>query len=179
MKPIIINMSEMSDSREVYDSRPSKIVSIFIYICLSILLISLIWVCFGRIDIVVKSSGMIRPNEDVSTVSNIYSGKLEKVKIEDGQFVTEGQTLYVIEHSELSANQAYYQEQITYYEYQLKQLENYLKSVQDHESYFSDSEEDIEYATKFGSYQIQLDSLQSDPKRNCKINRKRTLCNEI
>ncbi len=154
-------MNEMSDSREVYDSRPSKIVPVFIYVCLSFLLIALTWMFFGRIDIVVNSSGMIRPNDSVSTISNVYGGILKEVVVEDGQVVTEGQTLYVIELSELLANQTYYQDQITYYEHQLRQLQTYLKSVQDQVSYFRDSKEDLEYVTKFKSYQIQLDSLQA------------------
>ena len=158
----------MSDSREVYDSRPSKIVPIFIYVCLSLLVIALIWMCLGRIDIVVKSSGMIRPNDTVSTISNVYGGKLKEVAVEDGEVVKEGQALYVIEHSDLSVNQTYYQEQITYYEHQLKQLQTYLKSVQDQKSYFTDSEDDVEYATKYKSYQIQLDSLQAQNDLNHK-----------
>lgn len=161
-------MNEMSDSREVYDSRPSKVVPIFIYVCLSLLIIALIWMCIGRVDIVVKSHGIIRPNDTVSTISNVYGGKLIEVAVEDGEVVTEGQTLYVIEHSELLANQAYYEEQITYYENQLKQLQTYLKSVQDKKSYFTDTKEDIEYAAKFKSYQIQLDSLQAQNDLNHK-----------
>lgn len=55
MKPILMNINEMSDSREVYDSKPSSIFAIFIYTILGIITVALIWTYFGRIDIVIKS----------------------------------------------------------------------------------------------------------------------------
>lgn len=50
-----MNINEMSDSREVYDSKPSSIFAIFIYTILGIITVALIWTYFGRIDIVIKS----------------------------------------------------------------------------------------------------------------------------
>lgn len=61
MKPIIINMNEMSDSREAYESKPSKIIPIFLYICLALVVTAIIWMSIGRIDIVVEAPGLIRP----------------------------------------------------------------------------------------------------------------------
>ena len=54
MKPILMNINEMSDSREVYESKPNLMFAIFIYTFLGILAVALIWSYFGRIDIVVK-----------------------------------------------------------------------------------------------------------------------------
>ena len=67
MKPIILNMSEMSDSREVYDSKPNRFFAVFIYTILLILVIAIAWSYFGKIDIVVKSEAIIRPNSQIST----------------------------------------------------------------------------------------------------------------
>ena len=55
MKPILMNINEMSDSREVYESKPNHIFVIFIYTMLGITAVSLIWIYFGRIKILVKS----------------------------------------------------------------------------------------------------------------------------
>lgn len=90
MKPILMSINEMSDSREVYDSKPSSIFAIFIYTILCIITVALIWTYFGRIDMVVKSEGVLRPNSQATTVLNTYSGTLEVVFINDGSFVNEG-----------------------------------------------------------------------------------------
>ena len=49
---LLMNINEMSDSREVYDSKPSSIFAIFIYTILGIITVALIWTYFGRIDII-------------------------------------------------------------------------------------------------------------------------------
>lgn len=65
MKPILIDMNEMSDSRELYESRPNPWFSVLIYTILTIVIVAVIWAYFGRIDVVVKSDGIIRPNSQV------------------------------------------------------------------------------------------------------------------
>ena len=70
MKPILININEISDSRERYESKPNFFLVIFNYAVLGIMVVSLIWMYFGKIDIVVKSEGLIRPNSQVATVVN-------------------------------------------------------------------------------------------------------------
>lgn len=42
MKPILMNINEMSDSREVYESKPNPIFAIFIYTILGIIAATLI-----------------------------------------------------------------------------------------------------------------------------------------
>ena len=70
MKPILININEMSDSREIYDSKPNIFFAIFIYAILALFVVAFFWMYFGRIDVVVKSEGMLRPNNPVATVMN-------------------------------------------------------------------------------------------------------------
>ena len=60
MKPIIIDMKDMSDSTEVYDSKPNRFMIYTIYAILLIFVIALIWMYFTVIDIVVKSDGILR-----------------------------------------------------------------------------------------------------------------------
>lgn len=152
-------MNEMSDSREVYESKPSIVIPAFIYICLALLITALLWMGFGRMDIVVKSSGMIRPNESVSTVVNVYGGKIDELYIKDGDTVTKEQLLYVIEHNDLLVNQEYYKQQIAYYDQQIETLNLYQKSILDGRNYFADSLENFEYDIRYQNFKIQIDSL--------------------
>ena len=48
MKPIIVDLKDISDSTEVYDSKPNRFVPYTIYIICAILAIALIWMYLFR-----------------------------------------------------------------------------------------------------------------------------------
>ena len=162
MKPIIMNINEMSDSREVYESKPNPVFAIFIYTILGIIVVALIWAYFGRIDIVVKSEGIIRPNSQVAMVLNTYGGKLEEVFINDGSLVNEGDILYIIEHDNLLTELDYYSKQLSETEYTLELLNKYKKSVEDGVNYFIELPEEEEYLVKTRSYLINYKIAEND-----------------
>lgn len=115
MKPIIINMNEMSDSREVYESKPNRALPAFLYTCLALVVVAVVWMCFGKIDIAVNANGMLRPGEAVNTVVNTVGGEVVSVHAEDGSLVEAGTLLYVVEHEELLAQKAFYEEKAAFY----------------------------------------------------------------
>lgn len=115
MKPIIINMNEMSDSREVYESKPNPMLPAFLYTCLALFAVAILWMCFGKLDIVVNANGMVRPNGVVSSVLNTIGGTVLSVYVEDGATVEEGTLLYVMEHEGLLAQKTFYEEKVTFY----------------------------------------------------------------
>lgn len=154
MKPILLNINEMSDSREVYESKPNKVLTIFIYVILAMLTTAVIWMYFGRIDMVVKSEGMIRPNNQVATIVNTRGGVIENVNVEDGKTVEEGDILYVIEHKDLNRDLKFYKDQLSDVEKTLKLLEKYKKSVVDGVNYFKNNSAEEEYYLKFEGYYI-------------------------
>lgn len=168
MKPILINIGEMSDSREVYESKPNIFFAIFIYTVLGMLLVALTWMYFGRIDIVVKSEGMLRPNNQVATVINNYAGTLEKVNVTDGTAVKEGAVLYIIEHGDILTEQSFYKEQLSDAEKSLKLLEKYKKCIEDKTNYFQHIPEEEEYFIKYQNFQVNYDLLKHDYMYNSK-----------
>ncbi len=160
MKPIILNLNEMSDSREVYESKPNIFLSLFVYLVLGIFVIALIWMYFGRIDVVVKSEGILRPNNQVATVVNNFAGTIKKVNIQDGQKVTKGDILYVIEHEDLLKQKTYYEAQLTELTKEIDNLQTYKKSVEDGKNYHPKSEE--EYYLKYRSFYINYIISEKD-----------------
>lgn len=96
MKPIIIDMKEMSDSREVYESRPNPFMAYFIYALFIMLVIALTLMYFLKIDIEVKSNGMFKYDEQIVDVSSGITGKIKECCISDGQYVKEGDILLTI-----------------------------------------------------------------------------------
>lgn len=168
MKPILMNINEMSDSREVYESKPNPIFTIFIYTILGIIAVALIWTYFGRIDIVVKSEGILRPNSQVATVLNIYGGTLEEVFINDGSLVNEGDILYIIEHKNLLTELDYYSKQLSETDNTLRMLNKYKKSVEDGVNYFTDIPSEEEYFVKTKSYLVNYKMAENDLVYNTK-----------
>jgi HlyD family secretion protein len=160
MKPILINLNEMSDSREVYESKPNIVLSIFIYAILVLFITALLWMYFGRIDVVVKSEGMLRPNDQVATVMNTYSGTLQQVNVKDGSKVKEGDTLYIIEHGDLLTEISYYQEQLKDAEAKLDVITRYKQSIEDGINYLDKSEQEEEYYLKYQAYELNYKKLK-------------------
>lgn len=115
---------------------------------------------FGKIDVVVKSEGIIRPNEQISTVKNGYTGIIEKVNTRDGESVEEGDILYTIKHTELLTEKEYITKQIEEATNNLQLLEKYKQSVKEDKNYFADIPEEEEYYTKFLNYYINYKSTE-------------------
>jgi len=168
MKPIILNLNDISDSREVYESKPNPFFAIFIYTITSIIIIALIWMYFGKIDIVVKSEGMLRPNDQIATVINTYGGRLEKVFIRDGDLVREGDILYIIEHGDLLKELEHYNELLEETGTTIVMLNKYKKSIENGVNYFSNTPEEEEYFVKTETYLLNYKRAEQDFNYNSK-----------
>lgn len=166
MKPILIDINEMSDSRELYESRPNPWFSILIYTILAIVIVALTWMYFGKIDIVVKSDGIIRPNSQVATVVNTYGGEIESVQIEDGSKVNLGDVLYIINHDDLLLEQEFYGEQLADNEKKIKMFYKYKKSIEDGVNYFENTPEGEEFFVKIESYLSSCNSIEKENNYN-------------
>ena len=112
MKPIIVDMKEMSDSTEVYESRPNPCLIYFIYILAAMFMIALLWMAFSKIDIVVKSDGMLKSNESVYEISSGATGRVSQCNVKDGQYVNEGEVLYTLEDISHGDAMQYYQDEL-------------------------------------------------------------------
>ena len=126
MKPIIMDMKEMSDSTEVYESRPNPFIIYFIYFLVAMFGIAIMWMAFSKIDIVVKSSGMIKSDNEIYDVSSSITGKIVEVNVKDGQFVNEGDVLYTLEVISLGETIKYYQSEYNNVNARLKILHAYV-----------------------------------------------------
>ncbi len=127
MKPIIIDMKDMSDSTEVYESRPSRVLTGFIYLILGMVTAALVWMGVCRMDIVVKGTGTIAAVDEVATVTNQVAGTIEGRMIEDGQYVEKGDVLYTVSHEELSLQLSALEKQLA----DCQEKEEMLKAYED------------------------------------------------
>lgn len=129
MKPIIVDMKDMSDSTEVYDSKPNRFMIYTIYVVLLMFVIAIIWMCVSEIEIVVKSNGIFRGSNAIYEISSGVTGSVKETHIENGQYVAEGDVLYVLSIDELSDTILRYQNELEAAKARLEILSAYEKSL--------------------------------------------------
>lgn len=130
MKPIIVDMKEMSDTTEVYEARPNPFLVYFIYLLLFLLVSAFCWMYFSDIDIVVKSNGIFRNGETAYEVSSDISGKVESCHISEGQLVHKGDVLLTIDGESLTETIRNYQDMLNDVNQRIEILEAYQESLE-------------------------------------------------
>ena len=94
MKPIIIDIKDLSESTEIYEKKPNPAIVGFIYILLGIIVVSALWMSFSKIDVVTETNGIIFYTDDVTEVLCDCDARITKICVADGQYVTEGTVLF-------------------------------------------------------------------------------------
>lgn len=92
MKRFVVYPSEMLNgmSQVLCKEEPWYLHSVIWIVCgIAAGIIS--FVCFGKIDDVVKADGIVRPATNISTVNNISSGEIEFLFYKPGDFVRAGE----------------------------------------------------------------------------------------
>ena len=129
MKPIIWDINEMTDSTELYESRPNPFLTGTIYLIFVIVAVCLLWMYLAKIDIVVKSNGVLKGSNTVYEISSAVYGKVVESSNLNGQYVKEGDVLYIIENNTNSDTIACYQEELQVAKDRLEILLAYDKSL--------------------------------------------------
>ena len=78
-------MEDMTDSAEVYASRPSPILSGVIYALGALFVVTVVWMNCFQIDVVVRSNGTVKSNDISATITNVSSGYIEEYMMEDAE----------------------------------------------------------------------------------------------
>lgn len=129
MKSIIINMNDLSDSVEIYESKPNPFLIYTIYVILATFLIAIVWACFFKIDNVVKSNGIFRSKDEIYDISCAVSGQIVNVYVENGDYVEEGDTLCEVSIESLSDTIIEYQNSLQNSVDRLEMLDAYKNSL--------------------------------------------------
>lgn len=129
MKPIIVDIKDMSDSTEIYESKPNRFLIYTIYLVLFILVSAILWMSLSKMDIVVKSNGVFKGSNAVYEISSGVTGSVTETHIGNGQYVEEGDILYVLNIEELSDTILRYQTELEASKDRLEILSVYEKSL--------------------------------------------------
>jgi len=170
MKPILLELNEMSDSREIMEHKIFPVGIVFIYMILVVIILSLIWSYFGEIDVVVKARGQIKPSTQIHTIKNKITGTVTAINIKNGDQVSEGDVLYTIDKEGIQLKLENANQEKTESEYELQLIKSFKKSVESDENLIEDIDNDIIqknspvlYDKLYNEYeQFKLYEVQSD-----------------
>ena len=162
MRKAILDINEMSDSKEVYGERPNPFIAAFIYSLLALLVIALIYSFYGKIEIVATASGMVRPNDDISTVSSLVGGKVTSVAYTDGQVVQNGDVLLTIDTSDAQIRLNSLLSTQKEYQFQADMLTKFLNGIESGKNPFSSDthSEEYPYYVRYRDFDLTLRNMR-------------------
>ena len=157
MKAIIQDIKEMTDSRELLESKPNPVIPIFVYTLIAMILAALLWSYFGEIDENIKAQGVVRPDDKISSIKNIVAGKVENVNIKEGKKVKSGDILYTIEHTSLDLEKSSVSKELEKDRLELVNSKKLKQSILDDKNYFDqNNENERDYYDKYVKYQTDI-----------------------
>lgn len=157
MSSYIVEMDELSDSHELMNLRPPKIISYFIYFLLLMFLAAVMYAWWGEIEIVVKASGTIRPYDDISRVSNIVGGRIKAINYIQDQHVGKGDLLFEINSEDMKIKIDRIEEQIEDLAGKEENLLLLKESILLEKNFFEP--DNIEYYNRYLFYKVSREKL--------------------
>lgn len=154
LKVIVQDIDDITDSKEILESRPHNFTIIYIYILLALVLSFFIWAFFSEKEIVIKSQGIIRPIQKIYKVNNQITGKVIILNFKNGDRVKKGDTLYVLDYSELDSEKQFIEKKLSSKKFDVENLKKLKKCILDNKNYFNKSNESEKvYYNKYLAYE--------------------------
>ncbi|MDO7204635.1 biotin/lipoyl-binding protein [Paraclostridium bifermentans] len=100
-----------------------------------------------------KASGVVRPNSEIQTISNLIQGEVKSVKMKNGETVSKGDILFEIDATDLKEEKKQIDDQIEKIDKENKNLNKLNKAISSNTNYFTNNDEEKEYYYKFKSYE--------------------------
>ena len=164
MKYKIEELKDITDSREIMQSRPNGFSKYMTYIILALLVVVIIWSLLAHKQVSIKASGLVKPSDEITKVSSSIAGNVTSVSIKDGDTVKKGDNLLILNGDEYILQKNLLQKSKDDKEKELTAMKNLKKSVIDEKSCFELNDEiQNEYYKKF---EIYLQNLKSNNNQN-------------
>ena len=153
----IMDINDLSDSREVMAKKVPPATTVFICFVAMMLIAAFIWAYFGKIDTYVIAAGEIRSAETPSTITLRNGGKIANIIIADGAFVHEGDTIIELDRDYYEKQQSLLDEQIAKKESDIANYQQLIKSIQNDDNMFHESRDPVFYY-QYENYRLELEA---------------------
>lgn len=164
-REIILPMNEISDSVEMLHEKPNKGMPVFTWILVLLLAAALIWCSIGEIDYFIKASGIVRPGENVSTISSLMTGRVDMLNISEGDRVQKGDLLFKVDTEDMEQSLAALEKEKQRIETETANLKKLDESIKSDENLFDgNAPDEAAYYLKYEKYVSDLQSLSEQYK---------------
>ncbi len=164
MRVKLIDYKDLSDSRELLDAGEPNFFAILIYFLVLLLTAAIVWLCFGKIDVVIEATGIVRTINYVSVIRNINDGIVNQVNYQEGQRVQKGDLLYTTSNHFHEIENESNQIQKNKITSEIAMLARMEKSIVSHKNLFQANITTLEnqYYNQFEVYQNKYEQLRSN-----------------
>ena len=139
----------------------------FIIIIAILIVIAFIWFAVAPFEEVIKTSGFIRPQSNISSVSNAITGKITRVDYSPGKEVKKGDLLLSIDPTQILKEKESLVTQLDELEKRLLGLKYINESIEKEENVIP--EEFYEASLRFQKWQETLSQLERTKNNNLYI----------
>lgn len=152
MKGIVIDLKDISDSREMMESEESPKIRWFIYILLIVVVVAIIFACIFKIDEFSRVNGEIKTQEAASSVISLNSCKLKQILVTEGQTVKAGDVLFLLDSEYAESQKKILEDRLDTYNSDLTNTELLKRSIEENKNLFKNTSEDSKFYYRYEQY---------------------------
>lgn len=155
MRNELIDIADLSDSREVMTQKTPPVIRWFISIIAVLVVISLIFANFAKIDTYVKASGEVRPFDPISTITTQSGGKLSMIAFKDGESVRKGDVLFKFDCNYYYSQKISAENQVREKKSEINQYNELMYAIQNDNNCF-DENTHPQFYYQYKNYEIEV-----------------------
>ena len=152
MKGIVIDLKDISDSREMMESEESPKIRWFIYILLAAVVAAVIFACIFKIDEFSRVNGEIKTQEAASSVISLNNCKLKQILVTEGQSVKAGDVLFLLDSEYAESQKKILEDRLDTYNSDLANTELLKKSIEENKNLFKNNSDDSKFYYRYEQY---------------------------
>ena len=156
MKGIVLDIKDITDSREVMESKEPPKIRWFIYILLIVIAVAIVFSCFFEIDEYTKVSGEIKTLDASSSVISSSNCKLKEICVSEGQTVKEGDVLFILDADYAKEQKEILESKLSAYQSDLANTELLKECIEKNENLFKNNEADSKYFYRYEQYKNEV-----------------------
>lgn len=168
MKGIVMDLNDLSDSRELMETREAPGIRWFILLVLVIFLSGIGFACFSDMDEYVRVRGEVKTANAQGEVVSASNCRISSVNVSEGQQVKAGETLFVLDSEYAKKQKNIIEEQLSSYENDLENTKLLKKSVEENKNLFRNKGDDSKFYYRYEQYSngVLLTSTEMENKKN-------------
>lgn len=156
LKGIVLDIKDITDSREVMESKEPPKIRWFIYILLIIIAVAIVFACFFEIDEYTKVNGEIKALDASSSVISSSNCKLKEICVSEGQTVKEGDVLFILDADYAKEQKEILESKLSGYQSDLANTELLKECIEKNENLFKNNKADSKYFYRYEQYKNEV-----------------------